>query len=140
MTQSRKHDGVPAARCAGVRCQASDIEDADARSSFLPRQADFLGTVYAFGAMLSFTIAHLAVIALRVKQPERERPYRGPGTLRVFGHLGLSLTETHKIVLPKPAVEHEVEYESVLVAFDGHAGAQGVGEARARSASTATTP
>jgi basic amino acid/polyamine antiporter, APA family len=31
---------------------------------------------------------------------------------------GLSLTETHKIVLPKPAVEHEVEYESVLVAFE----------------------
>jgi APA family basic amino acid/polyamine antiporter len=33
-------------------------------------------------------------------------------------HLGLSLTETHKIVLPKPAVEHEVEYESILVAFE----------------------
>jgi APA family basic amino acid/polyamine antiporter len=31
---------------------------------------------------------------------------------------GLSLTETHKVVLPKPAVEHEVEYESVLVAFE----------------------
>jgi basic amino acid/polyamine antiporter, APA family len=33
-------------------------------------------------------------------------------------HQGLSLTETHKVVLPKPAVEHEVEYESVLVAFE----------------------
>ena len=31
---------------------------------------------------------------------------------------GLSLTETHKIVTPKPVVEHEVEYESVLVAFE----------------------
>ncbi len=31
---------------------------------------------------------------------------------------GLSLTETHKVVVPKPAVEHEVEYESVLVAFE----------------------
>src|SRR5215217_2021997 len=31
---------------------------------------------------------------------------------------GLKLTETHKIVSPKPAVEHEVEYESVLVAFE----------------------
>lgn len=30
-------------------------------------QVDFLGTMYAFGAMLSFTIAHAAVIALRVK-------------------------------------------------------------------------
>jgi APA family basic amino acid/polyamine antiporter len=116
--------------------------------------------------MLSFTIAHLAVIALRIKQPDRERPFRGPGTLRVRGRdlplfavvgafgtgvsfvvvnvlnletlvagtvwlalgvttyvlyrrrQGLELKTTHKIVLPKPAVEHEVEYESVLVAFE----------------------
>src|SRR5665809_38841 len=51
----------------------------------LPGQADFLGTIYAFGAMLSFTIAHAALIALRIKQPEHERPYRGPGSLRVRG-------------------------------------------------------
>ena len=31
---------------------------------------------------------------------------------------GLSLTETHKVVMPKPVVAHEVEYESVLVAFE----------------------
>src|ERR671918_2283774 len=136
--------------------------------TILPGQAELLGTVYAFGAMLSFTIAHLAVIALRIKQPDAERPWRGPGTLRfrgvdwplfaLFGGLGtaiafvvvtvlnaetliagsiwlaigmttyvvfrrrqgLSLTETHKIVTPKPVVEHEVEYESVLVAFEDH--------------------
>ena len=34
------------------------------RSSFmLPGQVDFLGDMYAFGAMLSFTVAHAAVIA-----------------------------------------------------------------------------
>jgi APA family basic amino acid/polyamine antiporter len=137
--------------------------------TILPGQADFLGTIYAFGAMLSFTIAHMAVVALRINQPDKERPYRGPGTLRFRGRdlplfaivgglgtgiawvvvtvlnvetliagaiwltigigtyvifrrrQGLSLTETHKVVLPKPVVEHEVEYESVLVAFeDGH--------------------
>jgi APA family basic amino acid/polyamine antiporter len=34
---------------------------------------------------------------------------------------GLSLTATAKVVVPKPVVEHEVEYESILVAFeDGH--------------------
>jgi basic amino acid/polyamine antiporter, APA family len=137
--------------------------------TILPGEADFLGTIYAFGAMLSFTIAHLAVIALRVKQPDKERPYRGPGAIHFRGHdlplfavvgglgtgiawvvvtvlnletlvagtiwltlgigtyviyrrrQGLSLTETHKVILPKPAVEREVEYESVLVAFeDGH--------------------
>src|SRR5438309_2682497 len=54
--------------------------------TILPGQARFLGTVYAFGAMLSFTIAHIAVIRLRVKQPEHERPYRGPGTLRIRGY------------------------------------------------------
>src|SRR5215216_6384672 len=53
--------------------------------TILPGEADFLGTIYAFGAMLSFTVAHLAVIALRMKDPDRERPYRGPGTLRIRG-------------------------------------------------------
>jgi APA family basic amino acid/polyamine antiporter len=41
--------------------------------------------MYAFGAMLSFSIAHLSVIRLRLKDPERKRPYRGPGNLRVAG-------------------------------------------------------
>ncbi len=134
--------------------------------TILPGQAEFLGTIYAFGAMLSFTIAHLSVVALRVKQPDAERPWRGPGTLRIRGRelplfaivggagtaiawivvtalnidtlivgsmwlavgvityvvyrrrQGLPLTETHKIVIPKPVVEHEVEYESILVAFE----------------------
>ncbi len=152
--------------------------------TILPGQADFLGTIYAFGAMLSFTIAHMSVIALRVKHPEIERPWRGPGTLRirglelplfaVFGGLGtaiafvvvtvlnietllaggvwlaigmttyvlfrrrqgLSLTETHKIVTPKRVVEHEVEYESVLVAFeDGNFSPEAVATA-ARLAAT----
>jgi APA family basic amino acid/polyamine antiporter len=53
--------------------------------TLIPGQATFLGNVYAFGAMLSFTIAHLAVIRLRLREPDRERPYRGPGTLRLAG-------------------------------------------------------
>jgi basic amino acid/polyamine antiporter, APA family len=134
--------------------------------TILPGQADFLGKMYAFGAMLSFTIAHLAVIKLRTKEPERERPYRGPGQITIRGHQlplfaiggglgtgiawvvvtvlnistlifgtvwlavgigtyvlyrrnqGLTLTQTAKVVVPKPVVEREVEYESVLVAFE----------------------
>jgi APA family basic amino acid/polyamine antiporter len=39
--------------------------------------------MYAFGAMLSFTIAHLSVVRLRMTKPQEPRPYRGPGTLRV---------------------------------------------------------
>jgi APA family basic amino acid/polyamine antiporter len=53
--------------------------------TLIPGQATFLGNMYAFGAMLSFTIAHLAVIRLRLKEPDRERPYRGPGTLSIAG-------------------------------------------------------
>jgi APA family basic amino acid/polyamine antiporter len=46
---------------------------------------EVLGNLYSFGAMLSFTTAHAAVIALRIKEPERERPYRMPWNLRVRG-------------------------------------------------------
>jgi APA family basic amino acid/polyamine antiporter len=53
--------------------------------TIIPGKAEFLGNMYAFGAMLSFTIAHLSVIVLRVKEPDRPRPYRGPGTVRVAG-------------------------------------------------------
>jgi APA family basic amino acid/polyamine antiporter len=44
----------------------------------IPGQTSFLGNLYSFGAMLSFTTAHVAIIALRVKDPDRERPYRIP--------------------------------------------------------------
>jgi APA family basic amino acid/polyamine antiporter len=37
-----------------------------------------LGNLYSFGAMLSFTTAHAAIVALRIKDPGRERPYRAP--------------------------------------------------------------
>src|SRR5256714_6463365 len=51
----------------------------------IPGQTDFLGNLYSFGAMLSFTTAHVAVVALRVKQPNRRRPYRSPWNVRVRG-------------------------------------------------------
>jgi APA family basic amino acid/polyamine antiporter len=134
--------------------------------TMLPGKAEFLGTVYAFGAMLGFTVAHASVIALRIKEPGVERPYLAPLNIRLRGHLiplssvlgglgtgiaflvvtilnletlvagvlwltigmtvyvvfrrrlGLNLVETRKVVLPEPIVEHEVEYESVLVVFE----------------------
>jgi len=51
--------------------------------TLLPGQATFLGNMYAFGAMLSFTIAHLAVARLRAIAPDYERPYRGPWNVRI---------------------------------------------------------
>ena len=128
-----------------------------------PGQAAFLGAIYAFGAMLSFSMAHLAVLRLRVIGPDLERPYRSPGTVRVRGHelpplaiaglagtglallvvsaldltvaavgsawlvlgmavyvayrrgQGLDLVSTHKVAIPEPVVDHEAEYDSVLV-------------------------
>jgi APA family basic amino acid/polyamine antiporter len=53
--------------------------------TLLPGQAEFLGNMYAFGAMLSFTIAHAAVIRMRVKLPGAKRPYRMPGNITFGG-------------------------------------------------------
>jgi APA family basic amino acid/polyamine antiporter len=134
--------------------------------AMIPGQAGFLGNMYAFGAMLSFTIAHVSVIRLRYNRSEVDRPYRGPGNVRVGGHdlplfavfgglgtalafvvvtalhldvavagagwlalgcliypvyrrrQGLDLTTTTKIAIPRPVVDHEAEYQSVLVALD----------------------
>ena len=38
----------------------------------------FLIGIYAFGATLAFTIAHLSIIKLRFTEPDRDRPYRIP--------------------------------------------------------------
>ncbi|HEX3317546.1 MAG TPA: universal stress protein, partial [Solirubrobacteraceae bacterium] len=137
--------------------------------ALIPGQATFLGNMYAFGAMLSFTIAHISVIRLRKKLPDADRTYRGPGNLRLAGwdlplfavlgglgtfiafitvtvlHVdvaiagvgwlalgvvvyivyrrsqGLDLTSTMKVAIPKPVVDHEAEYESVLVALEDRA-------------------
>jgi len=51
----------------------------------VPGKTDFLGNLYSFGAMLSFTTAHAAVVALRLRQPDRERPYRVPGSVHFRG-------------------------------------------------------
>ncbi|MFI5028232.1 MAG: amino acid permease [Solirubrobacterales bacterium] len=51
----------------------------------LPGNTAFLGNLYSFGAMLSFTIAHLSIIALRVRQPNLYRPYRAPWNVRWRG-------------------------------------------------------
>ncbi len=131
--------------------------------TLLPGQADFLGSIYAFGAMLSFSMAHLALIRLRFSEPGHRRPYRSPGRLTVRGVVvpplaviglagtalsfvaisalnpavaatgtgwlvigmvvyvvyrrrqGLDLVSTHKVAIPEPVVDHEAEYDSVLV-------------------------
>ncbi len=51
----------------------------------IPGKTDFLGNLYSYGAMLSFTTAHAAVIALRITDPGRERPYRIGMNIRLRG-------------------------------------------------------
>jgi basic amino acid/polyamine antiporter, APA family len=67
----------------------------------LSGQVDFLGRMYAFGAMLSFTIAHAAVIALRIRDRGGETEWRAWPSLRfrgvswplfaIFGGLGTGI-------------------------------------------------
>ena len=68
----------------------------------LPGQTDFLGTMYSFGAMLSFTVAHASIVALRYKRRDDELIFRARPNLRlrgvdwplfaVFGGLGTALS------------------------------------------------
>ncbi len=51
----------------------------------LSGQVDFLGRMYAFGAMLSFTIAHASVIALRYRFRDAELEWRARPNWRIGG-------------------------------------------------------
>jgi basic amino acid/polyamine antiporter, APA family len=134
--------------------------------TMVPGKTNFLATMYSFGAMLSFTIAHIAVIKLRKSQADVERTWKPPLNVRAFGfeipmtavlgglgtfaawvvvmalnpstlfvgtgwmllgitvyvlyrrNQGLPLTRTVKVVLPEPLGVEEVEYQSILVAFE----------------------
>jgi APA family basic amino acid/polyamine antiporter len=78
----------------------------------VPADIDFLVGIYAFGAMLAFTIAHCSIIRLRYREPDRERPYAVPLSIRVRGG-----------ALPLPAVVGAVlsgaGWITVVVLHDG---------------------
>jgi APA family basic amino acid/polyamine antiporter len=44
----------------------------------VPTNVKLLASIYAFGATLAITIAHLSIIRLRVTDPDRRRPFRIP--------------------------------------------------------------
>jgi APA family basic amino acid/polyamine antiporter len=143
-----------------------------------PGETAFLGTIYAFGATLSFSVAHVSLIRLRKLRPLDTRPlgtdgepmWHSPGSvwirgvqvpvLAVLGGLGtfgafvvamvldpvvlatgggwmiagtllyiayrrykeLPLTTTVKVESLTPLGVAEVEYKSILVAFDEEVG------------------
>ncbi len=43
---------------------------------FVPDMYSNLGGLYAFGSMMSFAIAHASILALRIREPFKERPFR----------------------------------------------------------------
>ncbi len=45
-----------------------------------------LADLYAFGAMISFTVAHISVVWLRFKEPGTRRPFRTPLNINVGGY------------------------------------------------------
>jgi APA family basic amino acid/polyamine antiporter len=53
--------------------------------TLLPGKVEFLGTMYSFSAMLSFTIAHVSVVVLRYRQRGEELVFRGRPNLKLFG-------------------------------------------------------
>jgi APA family basic amino acid/polyamine antiporter len=46
---------------------------------------DFLVGIYALGATLGFTIAHLSICRLRYSEPDRDRPYKVPFSVPIRG-------------------------------------------------------
>jgi len=77
----------------------------------LPTDLELLAAIYAFGATLAFTIVHLAVIRLRFREPDRDRPYKIPLGIRI-GRGELPLTAT------LGAAMAAVAFASVLVLHD----------------------
>ena len=51
----------------------------------VPENLDLLVGIYAFGALLAFTIAHVSVCRLRYTEADRDRPYRVPWSIRFRG-------------------------------------------------------
>ncbi len=134
--------------------------------TMVPGQTDFLATMYSFGAMLSFTVAHISVLRLRQRYPDMRRGWKPAWNIRFRGvelpltailgglgtfsawivvmalnlrtlvvgaawmllgiavyyfyrrHCDLPLVQTVKVVTPEPLGVQEVEYQSVLVAFE----------------------
>ena len=51
----------------------------------VPADVDLLGGLFAFGATIAFTIAHLSIIRLRIDAPDAPRPFRIPFDVDLFG-------------------------------------------------------
>jgi len=74
-------------------------------TSFLTDTVSFLASFFSFGVLLAFTAAQLAVIRLRVSEPDLRRPFRVPLGVRIRG-----------AVIPIPAVVGALSTGAIFVA------------------------
>ena len=51
----------------------------------VPHDVEFLAGLFAYGAMIAFAIAHLSVIALRFREPDRPSAFRVPLSIPIRG-------------------------------------------------------
>jgi basic amino acid/polyamine antiporter, APA family len=51
----------------------------------VPQDLELLVGIFAYGALVGLTIAHLSIVKLRYKEPEGRRPYRIPLSVNVRG-------------------------------------------------------
>jgi APA family basic amino acid/polyamine antiporter len=70
-------------------------------------KVELLADLYAFGAVLAYTLAHASIIALRIKEPQLPRPFKIPLNITIAGRQipltavlgGLATTVTWLIVV-----------------------------------------
>jgi APA family basic amino acid/polyamine antiporter len=74
-------------------------------TAYLTEPVSFLASLFSFGVLLAFTAAQLAVIRLRATQPELERPFRVPLSVRVRG-----------VEVPLPALVGALSTSAIFVA------------------------
>ncbi len=88
-------------------------------SAFVRHDVSLLAGVFSFGVLLAFTATQLAVIKLRIDEPDLPRPYRTPLTVTI-----------RKAEIPLPALVGAVLTFGVwILAIATHAGARYAGAA-----------
>jgi APA family basic amino acid/polyamine antiporter len=88
-------------------------------TSFLKHDVAFLASLFSFGVLLAFTAAQLAVIKLRIDEPDLPRPYRAPFNVRI-----------RRVDIPVPAIVGSIATFAIfIVAMATHPAARYAGPA-----------
>ncbi len=88
-------------------------------TSFIKHDVTFLASLFSFGVLLAFTAAQLAVIKLRIDEPDLPRPYRAPFNVQIGG-----------VDIPLPAIVGSVATFAIwIVALATHPAARYAGPA-----------